>query len=182
MYFENIGRENTEAVVEAALKTAHKKGIKYIVVASSKGGTAMQFNNNKGINIIMVSHAYGYPEPGITELDIETKKELDGMGIQVLTTAHVLSGAERGISKVFGGVSPVEIMAQTLRLFGQGVKVCVEISVMALDAGLIPYGQPVIAVGGSSIGADSAIIITPANASRIFDTRIHEVICKPSLY
>lgn len=182
MYFENIGRENTNSVVEAALKTAVKRGIKYIVVASSKGSTAMLLENNKGINIVMVSHANGYPEAGKNELGIEIRSELESMGIKVLTTTHVLSGAERGISKAFGGVSPVEIMAQTLRLFGQGTKVCVEVSVMALDAGLIPFGEPVIAIGGSGHGADSAIILTPSHASSIFDIRIHEIICKPSIY
>jgi hypothetical protein len=182
MYFENKGRENTEAVVEAALKTAVERGIKYIVVASSRGGTAMQLKNDKDINIIMVSHAYGYPEPGKNELDIETRRELQNMGIKVLTTTHVLSGAERGISKAFGGVSPVEIMAQTLRMLGQGTKVCVEVSVMALDAGLVHFGEPIIAVAGSGFGADTAIIVTPSHASSIFDIRIHEIICKPSLY
>jgi len=182
MYFKTKGKENTNETTELAIKTAIEKGIKNVVVASSKGGTAKLLKNDAGINIIAVSHANGYPEAGKNELDIETRNELESMGIKVLTTTHVLSGAERGISKAFGGVSPVEIMAQTLRLFGQGTKVCVEVSVMALDAGLIPFGEPVIAVGGSGYGADTAMILTPSHASSIFDVKIHEIICKPSLY
>jgi hypothetical protein len=107
------------------------------------------------------------------------RQQLITSGIKVLTTTHVLSGAERGLSRKFGGTYPVEIMAHTLRMFGQGVKVCVEISVMALDAGLIPYGQPVIAVGGTGEGADTAVILTASHASSILETRIHEIICKP---
>lgn len=182
MYFGNVGRENTNAAVEAALKTAVKKGIKHIVVASSKGSTAMLLQNTKGIEIVMVSHANGYPVAGKCELTDEIRQELQGMGIKILTTTHVLSGAERGISKAFGGVSPVEVIAQSLRMFGQGTKVCVEIAIMALDAGLIPYGEPIIAVGGSGNGADTALVLTPSHASSVFDTKIHEVICKPSIY
>jgi len=182
MYFNNMGNENTKAVVTAALQTAVEKGIGYIVVASSSGATARLLENDKGINIVMVSHANGYTGEGKNELSDEARTELQKMGIKVLTTSHVLSGAERGISKVFGGISPVEIIAQSLRMLGHGTKVCVEVSVMALDAGLIPYGQPVIAIGGSSKGADTSIILTPSHANRIFDTKIHEIICKPSLY
>jgi hypothetical protein len=83
------------------------------------------------------------------------------------------------MSRKFGGAYPVEIMAHTLRMFGQGVKVCVEVAVMALDAGLIPHGREVIAVGGTGRGADTAVVIRPAHASSIFDTYICEVICKP---
>jgi hypothetical protein len=111
----------------------------------------------------------------------DVRRQLMESGIKVLTTTHVLSGAERAMSRKFGGTYPVEIMAHTLRMLGQGVKVCVEIAVMALDAGLIPYGQPVIAIGGTGRGADTAVILTPSHASSILDTRIHEIICKPYL-
>ena len=70
-------------------------------------------------------------------------------------------------------------MAHTLRMFGQGVKVCVEIAVMAADAGMIPTTEPVIAVGGSGRGADTAVILQAANANRILSTKIDEIICKP---
>jgi hypothetical protein len=182
MYFNTKGKENTNSTIDLALKTAVKRGIKHIVVASSKGGTAKLLKNDDGINIVAVTHANGYPEPGKNELTEEARKELQSLGIKVLTTSHVLSGAERGISKVFGGVSPVEIIAQTLRMFGQGTKVCVEVVVMALDAGLIPFGEPIIAIGGSGHGADTALILTPSHASSIFDVKIHQVICKPSYY
>jgi hypothetical protein len=73
-------------------------------------------------------------------------------------------------------------MAQTLRMLGQGFKVCVEISGMALDAGLIPYGEEIVAIGGSAKGADTAVVITPAHSNRFFDTKINEIICKPGQF
>lgn len=182
MYFKHMGNENTGAAVELALRTAQERGIKNIVVASSSGATARLMENNMGIKVTMVAYAYGTRGDGKNHLSDEARTDLEARGIRVLTTTHVLSGAERGISKVFGGISPVEVMAQSLRMLGQGTKVCVEVAVMALDAGCIPFGEPVIAVAGSSNGADTAVIITPAHAAKIFDVKINEFICKPSLY
>lgn len=182
MYFDSAGMINTKDSALLALEVAKEKNIKYIVVASSRGGTAKLLVNPDDINIICVTHANGYPEPGKSEMSEEIRSELADLGIKILTTTHVLSGAERGISKSFGGANPVEIIAHSLRMLGQGTKVCVEISIMALDAGLIPYGEPIIAIGGSAKGADTAVIITPSHASSIFQTKIHEIICKPSYY
>jgi len=178
MYWKSSGEAHTVATVELALAAAAERGIGHIVVASCSGKTALLLAG-KGLQIVCVTHANGFTAPGCNELPEATRAALTAEGVAVLTTTHVLSGAERGISRKFGGVSPVEIIAQTLRMFGQGVKVCVEIAVMALDAGLIPYGEPIITVAGSGTGADTALILRPAHAANIFETSIGEIICKP---
>ena len=63
---------------------------------------------------------------------------------------------------------------------GEGTKVCVEVTLMAADSGLIPMDQDIVAIGGTENGADTALCIKPANASRLFDLRIREVVAKPS--
>ena len=74
----------------------------------------------------------------------------------------------------------MEIIAHTLRLFGgEGIKVAVEVSVMAADAGLIPTNREIIAVGGSGAGADSAIVLKAAHMNNFFDLEIREIIAKP---
>jgi hypothetical protein len=75
---------------------------------------------------------------------------------------------------------PVGIIAQTLRLFGQGMKVVVEIAAMAADAGAIPADKDVLVVSGSGRGADTAVVIKPANSHRLFDMVVKEIIAKPS--
>jgi hypothetical protein len=179
MYFETAGPENTAQTIKLAIQAATERKIKHIVVASNTGDTARFLKELPGIQAVCVTHVNGMRKNGENELAEDVRTDLLNSGMRVLTTTHVLSGAERGISKKFGGVNPVELIAQTLRMLGQGTKVCVEISVMALDAGLIPFGAPIIAIGGTGRGADTAVILTPAHASSIFDTRIHEVICKP---
>lgn len=178
MYFEKWGNINTKETVDLAVKTAKEKGINYIVVASNEGETAKMLKDC-GINIIVVTHVNGFKQAGTQEMSKETRTELESYGFKVYTSTHALSGAERSLSNKFGGISPIEIIAYSLRMFGQGVKVCVEISTMALDGGMIPYGEDIISIGGTGGGADSSLILRPAHSSNLLETKIKEIICKP---
>lgn len=180
MVFNLPGAVNTDETIQLALKYAHEKDIRHLVVASVSGATAKKLLPYAALrNMVCVSHVAGFTADGDQELSAADRGLLESGGIRVVTASHVLSGAERGLSKVFGGICPVEIMAQTLRLFSQGVKVALEISVMALDAGVIPYGEKVIAIAGTENGADTALVLTPGHAQRILESRVHEIICKP---
>lgn len=182
MHFEKPGPQNTDDTIRLALEAADARGIGHLVVASNSGETALSLvRRASGKKIVCVTHAYGYKARGENELPDEMRQALTGAGASVLTTTHVLSGVERGVSGYNKGMYPAEIMSQTLRIFGQGTKVCVEISVMALDAGLVPYGERIIAIGGTERGADTAIVLQPAHANEIFRFKVHEIICKPSV-
>lgn len=178
-YFETEGPANTQKLVDLVLATAKERKITHIIVATTSGATARLFKGHSEIDVVAVSHATGFKEKGVNPLSIETRKELVDAGIVVLTATHVLSGVEKGLSSKGGGIYPAELIAHTLRFFGQGTKVAVEIATAALDAGLIPADVPVIAIGGTRSGADTALLLIPANSSRILETRIQEVLAKP---
>ncbi len=177
-YWSQKGSGNTEATIKAALDRAGELGVKNVVVASNSGATAEKLLG-KGLNVVCVTHHVGFKEPGEDEMGLDKRKELQEKGVKILTTTHLLAGVDRALRFKFQGVFPAEIVASTLRMMGQGYKVCVEISVMALDAGLIPYGEEVVVIAGSGWGADAACIIEPAHSSQFFDTKIKEVICMP---
>ena len=184
MHFNKPGTESTGETVRIAIQEAKERQISHVIAASNTGFTAFALaeearKQGYGGKLICVSHAYGFKENGKNDLADEDREKLERQGVKVHTATHVLSGAERCLSRRFQGIYPVEIIAHSLRMLGQGIKVCVEISVMALDAGLIPYGKPVIALGGTGGGADSASILTPGHGRSILDTRIHEILCKP---
>ena len=186
MYFDSPGPENTGETVKIAVQEAVRRQIPCIVVASNTGATVRALaeeGRKQGYSgvIVCVTHVCGFKEAGKNELSDEDRTALESQGVKVYTAAHALSGAERALSRKFQGVYPVELIAHTLRMLGQGTKVCVEIAAMALDAGLVPYGKPVIALGGTGRGADTAAILTPGYSSSIFDTKIHEILCKPRL-
>lgn len=192
MLWERKGRQNTVSTVKAALERARELGVRHIVVASNSGDTAEKFLDqglagksvdqgllNQGLEVVCVTHHTGFAVPGENEMAPEKRRELQEKGVQVLTTTHLLAGVDRALRLQFGGVYPAEIIATTLRMFGQGVKVCVEIATMALDAGLIPYGEEIISVAGSARGADTACVIVPAHARDFFKTVVKEIICMP---
>ncbi len=178
MYWPEKGPECTDGTVEAALKRAGELGATSVVVASNSGATVEKFLNH-GVELVCVTHHVGFKQPGEDEMLPEMRQKLHEAGVRVLTTTHLLAGVDRALRFKFQGVYPAEIVASALRLLGQGVKVCVEISVMALDAGLIPYGEEIIAVAGSGRGADTACVILPAHSSQFFDTAVKEIICMP---
>ena len=184
MNFDLPGPANTVEAVKIAIREAKVQQISHIVVASNTGATALALaeeGRKQGHDgrLICVTHVYGFRESGKNELSDEKREELEKQGIRVCTAAHALSGAERCLSRKFQGVYPVEIIAHTLRMLGQGVKVGVEIAVMALDAGLIPYGKPVLALGGTVQGADTALILTPGYSNSVLESKIHQILCKP---
>lgn len=182
VYFEKSGSENTEDTLKLAVEAARSLGIKNIVLATTGGNTARMLADkidHVGIDVTVVTHAFGQKQPGDNPMPVELRRYLLDKGFNVCTAAHALSGAERSLSTTFGGAYPVEIIAHALRMFGQGMKVCVEICAMAADAGYITGGEPVVAVGGTGGGADTAIVLRPEVSSRILKTKIDRIICKP---
>lgn len=181
LLFERPGRENTQAAIDAAVKRAEELGLRHIVISSNTGESVRPLLG-RDVNVVCVTHQVGFRRPGEDEMTSRTREEFAKAGVKVLTTTHLFSGIERAVQGKYGGLYPGGIVANALRLFGEGMKVCVEIAVMALDAGLIPYNEKVIAIGGTGRGVDTAIVLTPAHSRQFFDTKIHEIICKPSLY
>ena len=182
-YFDKPGRENTDAVVQAVRARCEELGIRHVVVASDSGATALKIRKalqDTTTTVISVPEHAGYAGGDAPSLSADQRKEQEAKGIKVLICAHALSGVERSITNKFGGTSRVEIVAHTLRLFGtEGVKVAVEVAVMAADAGLAPTDREIIAVGGSGSGADTALVLKAAHMNNFFDLEIREIIAKP---
>jgi len=184
-YFDSPGKQNTEKVVDLAVKRAKDRKIESIVVASSTGRTGVivaEKAGKKGIRTIVVTYAYGFSKKGEWEMKKSNGEKLGRLGVPIISATHALSGLERSITKKLGGASRVEAVTEALRsLFGQGMKVCVEISIMAADAGKIRCDDDteIIAIAGTGEGADTAVIIRPSNANTFFDLQIREIIAMP---
>lgn len=183
LYFDRPGPQNRNEIINAVKKRVEELEIEYVVVASSSGRTGLALwaaLQDTGCRLISVTlHAGFLGKDGIALTD-ERREEMESKGIKTLMASHILSGVERSISQKFGGVSRVEIIAHTLRQFGgEGIKVAVEISIMAADAGLVPTDKEILAVGGSGGGADAAIVLRAAHMNNFFDLEIREIIAKP---
>ena len=181
--FENAGKQNTEEAVRIAVARAMELGCP-IVAASTMGVTAdalLTEAERAGFrgDIVIVRGCSSKNRKGVNLMKPEVKALLESRGAKIVTAAHALSAGERALSTGFKGVYPLEIVAAALRMFGQGTKVCVEAAIMALDADALPFGVPVVALGGSHRGADTALVLTPSYSASLLNTVIHEHLCKP---
>jgi len=181
-YFEKAGSENTDKTIKLAYERALELNIRDIVVASTHGGTALKVAetfSDKRFNIVAVTICEGYKSEGWA-MSREERTKLQAKGIKVLTGIHALGDdVSTAFTEKFGGKSFNEVVAQTLYRFCQGMKVCVEIVLMAADAGLISVNREVIAIAGTGEGADTAIVVKPAYPRKFLDLKINEVIAKP---
>ena len=169
----------SDEVFSAVLKRIEVGDINQVIVATTSGKTALKAADTlKGIKLIAVTHQAGFREPGGMEIPPEIVEELKGKGVTVVTATHALAGVDRAIRKKHGTWMTTELIAETLRIFGQGTKVCAEIVLMAADAGVIDM-ENLIAIGGTGRGADTAWVIQPAHSHAFFDMRLKELICKP---
>ncbi|MCE5214920.1 MAG: hypothetical protein LLF83_09415 [Methanobacterium sp.] len=179
-YFENPGIENTDKLIELVKERKEELNIDYIVIASASGSSGVKFAQKIGnVNIVNVTHHAGFRGGDELEITAENRKKLEDLDVEIYAGSHALSGVGRGISNKFKGVTPVEVIAETLRMFSQGIKVCVEISIMAADGGLIPTDSEIIAIGGTGTGVDTAVVLKAAHQGNFFDMRIHEIIAMP---
>jgi hypothetical protein len=180
VYFAKPGNDNTDEVFRIAKARAVELGIKTILVASTTGSTAVKaVAAFPGMKIIAVSHVTGFREPNTQEFTEENKRKVESKGAIVLTTTHAFSGVERAMRNKFNMYLLAETIANTLRIFGQGMKVVCEISLMAADAGLITTKEDVIVIGGTGSGADTAVVLRPAYSANFFDMKLKEILCKP---
>ncbi len=181
VYFEQKGKMNTAQALRIARDRARELAVRQVVVASTHGSTALQAAEvfrGTGVELIAVSISAAFGDLGWTLAPGE-RRAMEAQGIRVLTSLHALAD---GISEGFYGEStPGNLVAHALRWFSQGMKVAVETSIMALEAGFIAAGSEIIAIAGTDEGADTAIVIRPAFARQVKDLRICEILCKPRM-
>ena len=181
-YFDKQGNDYTDELIAAVKdKLDVCDNIKHILIASASGESALKLAQaiDDDITIINVSHNVGFSGDNESDISEDMIKKLEDVGIKTYQGIHAFSGAARGVTNKYGGYSPLDVVADTLRMFSHGVKVAAEISIMACDAGLVPVGGEIIAIGGRAHGVDTAVILTPVNSKNLFNMQFHEIIAMP---
>ncbi len=181
-YFEKAGRENTGASLQIVKDAIRDFGYRHLVLASTSGDCGVLFSESledSGINLIVVTHSAGFREPNSEEISAEARQRIALAGAKVYTGTMITHSLETAFASKFSGLYPTLIVAQALRRFGEGAKVCCERVMMAADAGLVPEGEEIIAVAGTGRGADTVLVIRSAVSKRFFDLKVLEVLAKP---
>ena len=183
LYFEKPGSQNTDLTLQAARQRCLDLGIQRVVIASTHGNTglkALEIFKGTNVQIIVVGISYSYQSEGWS-MDSDVRKRLEDLGAKVLISHHALGDdINAGLSGEMK-IHPNQIIAETLRRFSQGMKVAVEITIMAAEAGLIDTDHEVIAVGGTHQGVDTAIVVKPSYARNFLSYEIHEILAKPRI-
>jgi len=182
VYFEKPGNENSYACLEIVKRALKERSYKHVVAASTTGETGLLFSEglrDLNVNLIVVTHSSGFKEPNTIEMPEDIRKKIEKNGAKVFTGSMLTHSLETSLALKFGGAYPTFIIAQSLRRFGEGTKVCCEIVMMAADAGLIPEGEEVLAIAGTGRGADTVLVIKSAASKRFLDLRVLEILAKP---
>src|SRR5680860_464302 len=128
VYFEKPGKENTAEVIKLVLERAKSRDINRIVLASTRGYTAKSFLDavsGKDIHLVVVPWQFnfkkeeGNPFPQELVKELQAKKHIVHFGTMLFHTGDL-----------YGTNAPMAL-ANMLRVLGQGMKVCVEITMMA---------------------------------------------------
>jgi hypothetical protein len=174
-YFEEPGVADTETTLSLAMERAKDRGIEKILIASTRGDTARllaQRLTGTGIKMVVVPHQYGFGPAG-----------------QRFPQSLVAALADQGHAVYFGtmlfhtdgffATGEPRLMANLLRTFCQGMKVVVEIVLMAANGGLVTPGERIVVVSGTGRGADTAVVALAATSTNLSDFHVTEIICKP---
>ena len=186
-YFEKPGgEENTAKTLVLAKARAEELGIETVVVASTVGDTAVKaVDVFKGFKVIIVTHVAGIREPNTQEFTEENRKIVEKKSGIIVTAAHAFGAIHRSLGAPGGPPPPTDamgdIIAMTLRNFGQGMKVVCECAAMAADTGHVRTDEEIISIGGTGRGADTAVVLQPGYTHRFFNLRVKEIICKPRM-
>lgn len=172
--------KSTEEVLNIANTYAQDHNIHDIVLATTTGKTGVMASTlfGKDKNVVAVTHSKGFKEKGKQELLEENKKQMQKQNVSIFTGPMIFHTWNDYYRKKKGTITPTTMIADTLRMFGQGTKVAVEIVAMAADAGLLAE-EPVLSIAGTGYGADTILLITPTNSKWLMDMHIIDVIAKP---
>jgi hypothetical protein len=175
IYFEDIGPQNTGITFKAVKERLNDSGIKKVVIASTTGATARMASDyfrDAGIRLIVIPHQYDFRRD-VNPFPQELARELRDAGHDVHFGTMLFH-----TDQLYDSSVPT-LMANILRCFCQGVKVCFEIVMMATDAGLISRGEKVIAIAGTGRGSDTALVMQASSSRNMKKLRVNEIICKP---
>ncbi|MFQ6076269.1 MAG: pyruvate kinase alpha/beta domain-containing protein [Candidatus Bathyarchaeia archaeon] len=188
-FFDEPGEQNTDDVVEAVAKRVEAGGIGHVIVASTSGETATRFAKalEGKAKIFCVSEA-PYRREWNEEwpcLKPRYREELEKLGVTIIDRVSYVFHSSVLENAKLEGVAPEQLVKETLYSLGQGLKVAVEVVLIAVSQGYVEPYQDVIGVGGSGEGADTAAVIHATYPAQIFHKEsgkrleIREIIAMP---
>jgi len=185
-YFDVHGEVNTDKTIELARERTEELGIEKAVVASETGLSALKvLDSFEDSEVIVVSSAAGtvvegslIGDLGIGIPDEGILDELRSRGAKIVRGTDPFWNLSAHINHIDTG----KLGMMFLKILCGGVHVCMTAVLEATDAGHIVQGEEAVAMAGSFVGLDTAIVAGAANSVNFFDAfEVREVVCKPRI-
>ncbi len=179
LYFENPGESNTEACVQQVRREVEENGYRYVVVAANTGKTGVEFARalrELDTEVYVVKYQEGDETAGISD---EIKTQLADNGATFFHSPSIALSLDGSFGLKLAPMSPSKVVGRTLKRFGEGLKICCDIVMMATDKGLLTEGVEAIAVAGTKSGADTVAVIRDAASLRFIELKVLEILAKP---
>ena len=170
--FPKPGAVNTDMVVEAIVKRMEAGDLGTVVVASNSGRTAVTIGRalQGKARVLCVTEAPSRRQwdQAWPTLRDDSRRDLRELGMDIVENAPFAFHESILDESRWDVPSAAELVKETLYAFGQGLKVAVEVVLMAVASGHLEPYQDVIGVGGTGSGVDTAVVVRATYPASFF--------------
>jgi hypothetical protein len=173
VYFEKAGPTNTDSVLEAVKERVKDGDIKAVVVPVTTGKTAAQFSSGVGnlVPVVAVSEDDASSVAKNVTDQMADAGVLDKLVERQLRSVLFRSYREKAFDASITRRDAFDItllplsgknwsvVRDILYAFGHGMKVAIEVSIVAAELSKVDPYTRIIAVGGRHQGADTAMVV-----------------------
>lgn len=211
--FKRSGPINTDEIVRLTKELA--SGYEYLVVASITGDSAIKVAENiKHKKIVCVTCPQGMhwevdkmqsdlfaeiPElkairnewlkQGLKQVPMDisedNRRKLEALEVDIIQGTIPFFGPSFSMRLHLQQVTSLDVIAKTLELISTGTLVCLECVMMAVDAGILPENEHVLALAGTERGLDTIWELKSSASANLFHpskgSRFVELFAKPGI-
>jgi hypothetical protein len=194
-YFSKPGPQNSEALIEIVKERITELRIRFVVVASDSGRTALQIAqafSGTGVKVVCVTAYAGvrlaWPQSGKwPSITGSVRRKLEALGVKIVEeTPWIFKGVTFDAQFLKRSAPSWIIHEFVCRTMGYGFKTSLEVALIAAEAGAVPIDQEVVAIAGTGWlggGADCAIVVRPSVVPKMTDVEtgleLREIIAIP---
>ncbi len=182
-FYQESGKDNTLETFEAVAARVENLDLNYVIVATTTGETgakAVEFFEDIEADLIVVAHQYGFRSDGKIELEDEYRDIIeDSSYTRLVVTPDILTRVPKIARGKYDGFTYLDMISDTLKLFSEGMKVCVECTIQAADSGNVSVNEEIAVMAGTGKGADTGVILESKHSHKLFDIDVKEIVCMP---
>jgi uncharacterized protein len=188
--------------MQDAREVAERFAIRHVLVATNTGRSLRRAQAAFGPGYVWyaVGNPAGAHERGLVQhcgVSEETCEELAASGVHVVLRdrsplqcerVRYLAGSLSHIdeeTRADGVCNALALLYSTLQLLSDGPRVCIEIALMAADAGILPLDEDCLAIACPSAYCDlpdAAVVMRPARSEELFQAplRVKHIALAPT--